>query len=126
MSLAKKRILIVEDTKTIVMVEKMMLSGLNCEIEIASNGKEGLSKVKSYKPDLILLDVVMPEMDGLEMCRRVKGDPETAKIPVVMVTTKGEADRVEQAYLAGCDDYLTKPIDKVELVSKVTKNLAKR
>jgi CheY-like chemotaxis protein len=73
--------------------------------------------------DLILLDIIMPEMDGIEMCRKIKGDPTTKEIPIIMVTTKGEPDKVEQAFLAGCDDYVTKPIDKVELIDKVKKYL---
>ena len=121
----KKRILIVEDARTIVMLEKMMLAAYNYEIETAPNGLEGLEQAKSIKPDLILADIMMPEMDGIEMCRRIKSDPETKAIPVVMVTTKGETDKVEQAFLAGCNDYVTKPIDKVELTSKVKKYLDK-
>jgi len=121
----KKKILIVEDTTTIVMVEKMMLAGLGCEIETAPNGVDGLEKVKVIRPDLVLLDIMMPEMDGIEMCRALKADPETKAIPVVMVTTKGEPEKMEQAFLAGCDDYVTKPIDKVELTSKVMKYLRK-
>ena len=114
-----KRILIVEDTKTIVMVEKMMLAGRGLTIDIASNGEEGLAKAKANKPDLVLADIMMPKMDGIEMCRQIKNDPELADVPVVMVTTKGEPEKVEQAFLAGCSDYLTKPIDKLELVKKV-------
>lgn len=122
----KKRILIVEDTKTIVMVEKLMLAGQDYEIDTAGNGVEGLEKVRSLKPDLVLLDIMMPEMDGIEMCRRLKSDPETRTIPVIMVTTKGEPDKVEQAFVAGCEDYVTKPIDKFELTSKVSKHLRER
>ncbi len=116
-----KRILIVEDTKTIVMVEKMMLAGRGFTIDIACNGKEGLSKARDAKPDLILADIMMPEMDGIEMCRQIKTDPALKDVPVIMVTTKGEPEKVEQAFLAGCSDYLTKPIDKLELVKKVEK-----
>jgi CheY-like chemotaxis protein len=121
----KKRILIVDDTRTVLMVEKLMLAGQNCELDTASNGREGLEKAKSYRPDLILLDIIMPEMDGIEACRRLKSDPDTKDITVIMVTTKGEPERVEQALIAGCDDYITKPIDKFELTSKVTKYLSK-
>lgn len=119
----KKRILIVEDTKTIVMVERLMLAGQNYDIDIACNGREGLEKVRSQKPDLVLLDIMMPEMDGIEVCRQLKSSSDTRHIPVVMVTTKGEPERVEQAFVAGCDDYVTKPIDKFELISKVSKHL---
>ncbi len=121
----KKRILIVEDTKTIVMVEKMMLAGQNYEIETAADGREGLEKAKSYRPDVVLLDIMMPEVDGIEVCRQLKSNPDTSHIIVIMVTTKGESERVEQAFVAGCDDYVTKPIDKFELTSKVKKHLSK-
>jgi CheY-like chemotaxis protein len=103
------------------MVEKMMLAGRGYTIDIATNGVEGLEKAKTNRPDLVLADIMMPEMDGIEMCRRIKSDPELSDIPVVMVTTKGEPEKVEQAFLAGCSDYLTKPIDKLELVKKVVK-----
>ena len=116
-----KRILIVEDTRTIVMVEKMMLAGRNFTIDIATDGEEGLAKARALKPDLILADIMMPKMDGIEMCRQIKSDPDLKEIPVVMVTTKGEPEKVEQAFLAGCSDYLTKPIDKLELIKKVEK-----
>jgi CheY-like chemotaxis protein len=119
----KKRILIVEDTNTIVMVEKMMLSGQGVDIVTAANGAEGLEKAKAARPDLILLDVMMPEMDGIEMCRRLRESEETSEIPVIMVTTRGEPEQVEEAFLAGCTDYLTKPINKIELIEKVEKYL---
>ena len=120
----KKLILIVEDTKTIVMVEKMMLSGHGYEIKIAENGSKGLEMAKTVAPDIILLDVVMPEMDGIEMCRRLRQDKTTADIPVIMVTTRGEPEEVEEAFLAGCNDYVTKPIDKLELLEKIEKYIS--
>ncbi len=116
-----KRILIVEDTKTIVMVEKMMLAGQGFEVHIAGDGVEGLEKVKVVEPDLILLDVMMPRMNGIEMCKRLRENEATASLPVIMVTTLGEPEQVEEAYLAGCTDYLTKPLDKLELVEKINK-----
>lgn len=120
----KKRVLIVEDTKTIVMVEKMMLAGQGYEIKTAENGAKGLEMAKTVAPNLILLDVMMPEMDGIEMCRRLRQQEETAEIPVIMVTTRGEPEQVEEAFLAGCTDYITKPIDKLELIEKVEKYIA--
>jgi len=120
-----KRILLVEDTATMIMLEKLLLAGEGFEIATAGNGVEGLRKIKESPPDLVLLDVMMPEMDGIEMCRHLKENPETADIPVIMVTTLGEPEKVEQAFLAGCDDYLTKPIDKIELLEKVRSFLGK-
>ncbi len=119
-----KQILIVEDTKTIVMVEQMMLAGQGFDIKTAVNGREGLEKILENPPDLVLLDIVMPEMDGIELCRKIKGDPSTKDIPVIMVTTKGEPEQVEKAFLAGCNDYVTKPIDKIELLAKVEKHIS--
>jgi CheY-like chemotaxis protein len=116
-----KRVLIVEDTKTVVMVEKMMLSGQGFLLETASDGEEGLKKAREQLPDLILADIVMPKMDGIEMCRQIKNDPTTKHIPVIMVTTKGEPVQVEEAFLAGCSDYVTKPLNKLELLEKVRK-----
>ena len=120
----RRRILLVEDTRTMLMVEQMMLAGQGFEILTAENGEEGLKRVDAAPPDLILADIVMPVMDGIEMCRRLKDRPDTRDIPIIMATTQGEPEKVEQAFLAGCDDYITKPIDKVELVAKVEKYLA--
>ena len=119
-----KRVLIVEDTKTIVMVEKMMLAGQGHQLDTASNGEEGLKKAREQLPDLILADIVMPKMDGIEMCRQIKRDPTTKHIPVIMVTTKGEPSQVEEAFLAGCSDYVTKPLNKLELIEKVDQHMS--
>ena len=112
-------ILIVDDTETVLMFEKMMLAGQGFKVVTAKNGLEALEKIAGVQPDLVLLDIMMPELDGIETCKRLKSNPQTMNIPVVMVTTKGEADKVEQAFLAGCNDYLTKPVDKLELLAKV-------
>ena len=115
-----KKVLLVDDTETVSLFEKMMLRDLSLSLRTASNGICALEEVGKNPPDLILLDVVMPELDGIETCRRLKENPATKDIPVVMVTTKGEPEMVERAFEAGCDDYITKPLDKIELLSKVT------
>jgi CheY-like chemotaxis protein len=97
-----------------------MLRGTGFELRVARNGKQALEDVGKVKPDLVLLDIMMPELDGIETCRRLKSDPGTNEIPVVMVTTKGEPDMVERAFQAGCNDYITKPLDKMELLAKVS------
>ena len=114
-----KKILLVDDSETVIMFEKLMLRETGAEIGVARNGLEGLKMASSFCPDLIILDIMMPELDGIETCRRLKSDPTTKEIPVVMVTTKGNPEKVEEAYLAGCNDFVTKPVDKVELLSKV-------
>lgn len=115
-----KTVLLVDDTETVLMFEKTMLRASGLQIRVARNGNQALEDVKKARPDLILLDIMMPELDGIETCRRLKGDPATSAIPVVMVTTKGEPEVVERAFQAGCDDYITKPLDKMELLSKVS------
>ena len=80
---------------------------------------DALEKIAKAKPDLVLLDVMMPRMDGIECCSMIKNDPSTKDVKVVMVTTKSEYAKVKEAFAAGCDDYVTKPINKDELVTKV-------
>ncbi len=115
----RKLILVVDDTETVLIFTKMMLSGQAAEVVVARNGMEALKRVEEQAPDLILMDIMMPELDGVETCRRLKSDPRTGGIPVVMVTTKGNPERMEEAFAAGCDDYLTKPFGKLDLLAKV-------
>ena len=114
-----KKVLLVDDTETVLLFEKTMLRGVGYQLETARNGRLALEAVAKNPPDLILLDIMMPELDGVSTCRELKNDPATKHIPVVMVTTKGEPEMVERAFEAGCDDYITKPLDKLELLSKV-------
>ena len=120
----KKKILLVDDSNTILMMEKMILTKGPYSIVTASNGEEAITKAQSEKPDLILMDVVMPKMDGFEACRRIRNLAMTSSIPIIMVTTRGEEHNVETGYQAGCTDYVTKPIDGVELLSKLRNYLA--
>jgi CheY-like chemotaxis protein len=114
-----QKILLVDDTKTVIMSERMMLSGQGYRLAIATNGKEALASVAEERPDLVLLDIVMPEMTGLECLATLKNDERTSDIPIIMVTTRGEEQHVAEAYALGCDDYLTKPLDKMELLTKI-------
>ncbi len=113
------KILIVDDTETMRLYEHMLLSGQGYELTMAENGVEALEKIAEDKPDLVLLDIMMPLMDGIECCKKIKKDPTTKDVKVVMVTTKSEYEKVKEAFAAGCDDYVTKPIDRVELLSKL-------
>ena len=120
----KKKILLVDDSSTTLMMERMILSQESYELVTASDGEEALAKAEDERPDLILLDVVMPKMDGFETCRRLRELDTTREIPVIMVTTRGEAENVEQGYALGCNDYVTKPINSLELMTKVKNLLA--
>ena len=115
----KKKVLLVDDSTTVILMERMILSKGPYDIVVARDGEEGVAKAKSEKPDVILLDVMMPKMDGLTACAVLRGDPATAHIPIVMVTTRGEEKNIETAFRNGCTDYVTKPISGIELLTKL-------
>lgn len=121
--MAKKKILIVDDSKTALMLERMVLGTSAYELVEAVDGEDALAKAIAEKPDLILLDVVMPKLDGFETCKRLRSMEETRTIPIIMVTTRGEENNVEKAYASGCTDFVTKPIDRMELSAKVRRHL---
>jgi DNA-binding response OmpR family regulator len=120
----RKKILLVDDSGTILMMEKMILSREPYELVTARDGLEAVQKAASERPDLILLDVVMPNLTGFEALKQLRAAEATRETPVIMVTTRGEADNVESGYASGCSDYITKPIDSVELLAKVRNYLA--
>ncbi len=115
----KNRILLVDDSETVLMLERMILKGGSYEVAMARDGREGVAKALALKPDLILMDVIMPEMDGIEAIRALRASSETRSIPILIVTTKGEEESMETGYLSGCSDYITKPIDSLELLTKI-------
>ena len=115
----KKKILLVDDSSTILMMEKFIFKNDPYEILTAGNGEEGVKKAIEHAPDLILLDVMMPKMGGFEACKQIRANEKTQAIPIIMVTTRGEADNVETGWSSGCNDYVTKPINAVELLAKV-------
>jgi CheY-like chemotaxis protein len=122
--MGRKKILLVDDSSTVIMMEQMILSKNNYDLVTARDGQEGVAKALSEKPDLILMDVMMPRMDGFEACRKIRAENSTKSIPVIMVTTRSELTSVETGYASGCNDYVTKPINSLELLSKVKNYLA--
>ena len=117
--MSRKKILLVDDSNTILMMEKFILRNGPYELVTAANGEEGVRKASEHLPDLILLDVIMPKMGGFEACRLIRSTEETKSIPIIMVTTRGEAANVEAGWSNGCTDYVTKPINAIELLAKV-------
>ncbi len=115
----RKKILLVDDSSTVLLMEKMILSKSEYDVVTARDGVEGVEKARNERPDLILMDVVMPRMDGFEAVRKLREDDATKAIPVIMVTTRGELQSVETGYASGCSDYVTKPINGLELLTKV-------
>jgi DNA-binding response OmpR family regulator len=115
---AKRKILIVDDSETVLLAERVLLSR-SYEVIVARNGEEGVEKAIAERPDLILMDVVMPRMNGFDAVCRLRSHPTTQRIPIIMVTTRGELGNVESGYQSGCNDYVTKPFHGPELLAKV-------
>ena len=116
-----KRILFIEDEPDIVMLMQTRLKSQGYEFLSAFDGEEGLKMVQEEKPDLILLDVVMPKIDGLTVCRRLKADPQTKHIPIIIVSASGGKDLPERCLAAGADDVVIKPFEAQELLDKIAK-----
>ena len=112
-------ILIVDDNPENVEILQMRLAANNYEIITATDGEAGLTMAKEKQPDLILLDIMMPKMDGIEVCRRLKTDPSLPFMPIIMVTAKADSKDVVAGLEAGGDEYLTKPVDHAALVARV-------
>ena len=117
--MARKKILMVDDAVTILMMETMFLSKEPYDLITAKDGQEAIDQVESERPDLILMDVVMPKMDGFEAVQKIRENEATKSIPIIMVTTRGEEDNMEKGYKNGCNDYVTKPINGPELLTKI-------
>jgi len=115
----KSRILIADDNGPNVELLEAYLSGLDCEIGIAVDGRDTLAKVESFQPDLILLDVMMPKLSGFEVCEKLKADPATRGIMILMVTALNELGDIEEATDCGTDDFVSKPVNKFELLTRV-------
>jgi two-component system alkaline phosphatase synthesis response regulator PhoP len=112
-------VLIVDDNPQNVELLQAFLESLPVKIVTAGDGVEALEKVQEYNPDLVLLDIMMPKMSGFQVCRRLKGDAKTRDIQVLMVTALNELGDIEQANECGTDDFISKPVNKLELITRV-------
>ena len=115
----RRKILLVDDSPTILMMEKLILANGPWDLITAKDGEEAVLRAETQHPDLILMDVVMPKMGGFDACKAIRGRDESKDTPIIMVTTRGEAANVEAGWVNGCTDYVTKPINSVELLAKV-------
>ena len=120
----RKTVLLADDSNTILMMERMLLAAEPYNLVAAKDGQEAYDKALSEKPDLIVLDVVMPKLTGFEVCRKLREHEQTKATPILLVTTRGEADNIQKGYEAGCSDYITKPINGSEFLSKIRSHLA--
>ena len=114
-----KTIMVVDDNPDIITIVKTILEGKGFSVFSASSGAELLNMLKGQKPDLIILDIMMPEMDGLEVLSRLKAMSETAKIPVILLTAKVQYEDVLGGYKLGADYYITKPFTSTQLVNGI-------
>ena len=117
--MAGEKILIVDDQPEITDLIKFILKKQNYESVIAFNGLEGLNKARSEMPDLILLDITMPDMNGYEVCEKLKLDPATAQIPIIMLTARDMGEDFEKAMEKKADWYITKPFDPKHLLKRI-------
>jgi two-component system, OmpR family, alkaline phosphatase synthesis response regulator PhoP len=117
--MSEHRILIADDNAANRELLEAYLVNFDCDIETAVDGKDTIDKVASFKPDLVLLDVMMPKLSGFEVCRKIKDDPQHHGVMVLMVTALNELGDIERAVDAGTDDFLSKPINKVALLKRV-------
>ena len=117
---SRPTVLLVDDNpQNLELLEAYMEEVQEVRVVTATNGLEAMTKVVEEKPSLILLDIMMPKMSGFEVCQRIKSDPKTRDIIIIMVTALNETSDVERAAECGTDDYLSKPIDKTALIKQV-------
>ena len=115
----RKKILLVDDSATILLMEKFIFRNDPYEVVTAGDGVEAIEKAVEHRPDLILLDLTMPRLDGLETCRQLRAKEQTRTIPVIIIANRYEAAAVQHGWDCGCDGFVMKPINAVELLTKV-------
>jgi DNA-binding response OmpR family regulator len=118
-----KKILVVEDDPTSLKFLELILNKEGYQVMTASNGLEGLRKAKQESPDLLILDVMLPGFDGFEICHRLRIEPNTAELPILMLSAKGQESDQNTAARVGANAFLSKPVDRIVLLNKVTEFL---
>lgn len=118
-----KKILIADDSVTVQLMYRMLLADGPWTLRFASNGRQAVEMAAAERPDLVFLDVMMPELDGFAACQQLHASESTRNTPIIMVTTRGEPHHVELGYQSGCSDYLTKPFNGDDLLAKVRTRL---
>ena len=113
-------VLVVDDEAPIRLLCRVNLEAEGMRVLEASDGDSGLETARTERPDVILLDVMMPNLDGLSACAQIRACEATAHIPIIMVTTRGEEENIETAFRNGANDYVTKPINGLELLTKLS------
>jgi CheY-like chemotaxis protein len=115
----RNRILVVEDEESLLKLESILLSSKGYTVTGVMDGRSALEEVKANRPDLVILDIMLPEIDGFEVCRRIKEDPDTSHIPVLILTAKKNSQDMERGQQVGCDVYMTKPFKSAKVLDMV-------
>ena len=123
MDTPRKMVLVVEDKASLTQMLQFLFLSRGLDVQIAFNGEEALEKARELHPDLILLDIMMPKMDGFEVLERLKGSDDTLEIPVIMLTARKSRDDMRKAMDLGAVEYITKPFKAVEVVDKVLRHV---
>ncbi len=119
------KILVVDDEPTIVRLMEFILARQGHQMIVAVNGEEALEKIKGEQPDLVLLDIMMPRIDGYEVAHRLRADPQTAALPIIMLSAKAQDEDVRKGVEVGVNEYITKPFAPDHLVQVVAKHLSR-
>jgi DNA-binding response OmpR family regulator len=119
----KKKILIIDDERITVELAQVILESHGFEVVCAYDGEEGLKVARAEKPDLILLDILLPKKDGFDVCKELRSDPDFKEVCILMFTAKGLSQDVERGYEVGANDYIIKPFSGNDLVIKIKKHL---
>jgi two-component system alkaline phosphatase synthesis response regulator PhoP len=120
------KVLVVEDDRSIQMVLELVLTRMGkCEVLVAGEGRLGLSMIKQHKPDVILLDLMLPGMDGFEICQHAKEDPETQRIPIIFLTAQPQPAAIAKAMNLGAAAYMIKPFDPATIITQINEALAR-
>jgi DNA-binding response OmpR family regulator len=119
------RVLVVDDDPVILELLRINFEIEGFEVLLATDGEEGLAKARDETPDVVLCDIMMPRLDGIELVTRLRDDPRTAHLPVVLLSAKAQKVEVDRGLAAGAEDYVTKPFDPLELLDRVNAVLVK-
>jgi DNA-binding response OmpR family regulator len=114
-----QRILIVDDEKNILRMVGYLLEREGYKISVATTGMQALEKIGAEKPDLVILDIMMPDMSGFDVCQRIRGNPETVHLPIIMFSALSDSKNENRGFEAGADEYLTKLVDPEKIKARV-------
>ncbi|MFO7916129.1 MAG: response regulator [Candidatus Krumholzibacteriales bacterium] len=121
--MTERKVLVVDDEVNITQIMEFSIGAEGYEVVTAANGEEAISKARKEQPNLIILDIMMPKVDGYEVCRVLKRDPLTKRIPVILLTAKGRGIDKRLGYEVGASDYVVKPFSPSQLIEKVNSYL---